>query len=46
MIPAYMVVKTLGLIDTYAALILPFAIVQFNMFMMKNYMEATAKRGN
>ena len=39
MIPAYMVVKTLGLIDTYAALILPFAIVQFNMFMMKNYME-------
>mgnify|MGYP002673102026 CR=1 FL=1 len=39
MIPAYMVVKTLGLIDTYAALILPFGIVQFNMFMMKNYME-------
>lgn len=39
MIPAYMVIKTLGLIDTYAALILPFGIVQFNMFMMKNYME-------
>ncbi len=30
--PCNMVVKTLGLIDTYAALILPFAIVQFNMF--------------
>ena len=40
MIPAYMVVKTLGLIDTYAGIILPFAIVQFNMFMMKNYFEA------
>ncbi len=38
-IPAYMVVKTLGLIDTYAGMILPFAIVQFNMFMMKNYFE-------
>ena len=38
-IPAYMVVKTLGLINTYAGIILPFAIVQFNMFMMKNYFE-------
>lgn len=38
-IPAYMVVKSLNLIDTYAAMILPFAIVQFNMFMMKNYFE-------
>lgn len=37
MIPAYMVVRTLGLIDTYAACILPFAIVQFNMFIVKNY---------
>jgi putative aldouronate transport system permease protein len=40
MIPAYMVVKTLGLLDTYAACILPFAIVQFNMFIVKNYFEA------
>lgn len=38
-IPAYMVVRTLGLIDTYFACILPFAIVQFNMFIMKNYFE-------
>ncbi|MCI8530818.1 MAG: carbohydrate ABC transporter permease [Lachnospiraceae bacterium] len=39
MIPAYMVVKTLGLIDTYGAMILPFAVIQFNMFMVKNYFE-------
>jgi putative aldouronate transport system permease protein len=40
MIPAYMVVRSLGLIDTYFACILPFAIVQFNMFIVKNYFEA------
>ncbi len=39
MIPAYMVVRSLGLLDTYAACILPFAIVQFNMFIVKNYFE-------
>lgn len=39
MIPAYMVVRTLGIYNTYAACILPFAIVQFNMFIMKNYFE-------
>ena len=39
MVPAFMVVKTLGILDTYAALILPFAIVQFNMLVVKNYME-------
>lgn len=38
-IPAYMVVRTLGLIDTYWGMILPFAIVQFNMFIVKNYFE-------
>ena len=38
-IPAYMVVRTLGLIDTYWGVILPFAIVQFNMFIVKNYFE-------
>lgn len=38
-VPAYMVVKTIGLIDTYWALILPFAIVQFNMLVVKNYFE-------
>lgn len=40
MIPAYMVVRTLGLLDTIWACILPFAIVQFNMFIVKNYFEA------
>jgi putative aldouronate transport system permease protein len=39
MVPAYMVIKTLGLMDTYAALILPFIIIQFNMLIVKNYME-------
>lgn len=38
-VPAYMVVRTLGIMDTYAALILPFFIVQFNMFIVKNYFE-------
>ena len=38
-VPAYMVVQMLGILDTYAALILPFAIVQFNMFIVKNYFE-------
>lgn len=40
MIPSYMVVRTLGILDTYAACILPFAITQFNMFIVKNYFEA------
>lgn len=40
MIPAYMVVRTLGILDTIWACILPFAIVQFNMFIVKNYFEA------
>lgn len=40
MIPAYMVVRTLGILDTYLACILPFAIVQFNMFIVKNYFES------
>ncbi len=39
MIPAFMVVKALGILDTYAALILPFVIVQFNMLIVKNYFE-------
>lgn len=40
MIPAYMVIKWLGLLNTYAALILPFVIVQFNMLVVKNSFEA------
>jgi putative aldouronate transport system permease protein len=39
MVPAYMVIKTLGLMDTYGALILPFIIIQFNMLVVKNYIE-------
>lgn len=39
-VPAYMVVNTLGIMDTYWACILPFAIVQFNMFIVKNFFEA------
>ncbi len=39
MIPSYLVVKTLGLLDTYLALILPFAIIQFNMLIVKSYLE-------
>ena len=39
MVPAYMVVRTLGIMDTFAALILPFFIVHFNMFIVKNYFE-------
>lgn len=39
MVPAFMVVKSLGILDTYAALILPFVIVQFNMLVIKNHIE-------
>ena len=39
MVPSFMVVKTLGILDTFFALILPFVIVQFNMLIVKNYME-------
>jgi len=38
-VPAYMVVNTLGILDTYWAMILPFAIVQFNMLIVKSYFE-------
>lgn len=38
-VPAYMVVRTLGIMDTFAALILPFFIIHFNMFIVKNYFE-------
>ncbi|HOO52499.1 MAG TPA: carbohydrate ABC transporter permease, partial [Alphaproteobacteria bacterium] len=35
-IPAYMVIRTIGIYNTYWACIMPFAIVQFNMFIVKN----------
>ncbi|GAK42468.1 carbohydrate ABC transporter permease [Paenibacillus urinalis] len=39
MIPTFLVVKELGLIDTYAALILPSAISAFNMIILKNFFQ-------
>ena len=39
MVPTYMIIKTYGLLDRYAALILPFMIIQFNLLIVKNYLE-------
>lgn len=39
MIPTFLVVKELGLIDSYAALILPSAISAFNMIILKNFFQ-------
>ncbi len=38
-IPNYMIVKNLGLINTYWALILPKIAVAFNMFLVKQFLE-------
>jgi ABC-type glycerol-3-phosphate transport system permease component len=35
LIPQYIIVRQLGLLDTYAALILPFAVSSFGIFMMR-----------
>jgi putative aldouronate transport system permease protein len=40
MIPTYLVVKNLGLINTYWALILPVAISAFNLIIMRNFFQA------
>ncbi|MBR7133501.1 MAG: carbohydrate ABC transporter permease [Clostridia bacterium] len=40
-IPTYMVVQNLGLIDTYAALIIPKIAVSFNLFLMIQFMSQT-----
>ena len=37
-IPFYMVVRYLGMIDSYASLIIPSAISTYNLILMKNYM--------
>lgn len=37
MIPTYLVVKSLGLIDSYWSLILPIAINAFNLIIMRNF---------
>lgn len=39
MIPTYIVVKNLGLIDSYWALILPVAISPFNLMIIKNFFQ-------
>lgn len=43
MIPTFLVVKELGLIDSYAALILPSAISAFNMIILKNFFRISRK---
>jgi len=40
MIPTYLVVKNLGLINSYWALILPVAISAFNLIIMRNFFQA------
>lgn len=40
MIPTYMVVRTLGLINTRLAMVLPGMISAWNMFMMRNFFSA------
>lgn len=39
MIPTFLVVKELGLIDTYSSLIIPSAISAFNMIILKNFFQ-------
>ncbi|OAS82517.1 MULTISPECIES: carbohydrate ABC transporter permease [Metabacillus] len=40
MIPTYLVVRNMGLIDSYWALILPVAINAFNLIIMRNFFQA------
>ncbi|WP_426450220.1 carbohydrate ABC transporter permease [Paenibacillus sp. S-38] len=39
MIPTFLVVKEMGLIDTYASLIIPGAINAFNLIIMRNFFQ-------
>ena len=39
MIPTYLVVNALGLIDSYASLIIPGAISSFNLILVKNFFQ-------
>ncbi|WP_042462420.1 carbohydrate ABC transporter permease [Neobacillus dielmonensis] len=43
MIPTYMVVKGLGLLDTYWALMIPGAISAFNLIIVKNFFQELPK---
>ena len=40
LIPSYLVVKSLGLLDTYASMILPGFISAYNMVIMRNYFQS------
>ena len=40
LIPSYLVVKNLGLLDTYAAMILPGFISAYNLVIMRNYFQS------
>ena len=39
MVPNYMMIRALGLMDSYMAIILPFMIIPFNMLVVKTYIE-------
>ncbi|UJF33922.1 carbohydrate ABC transporter permease [Paenibacillus hexagrammi] len=39
LIPTFLVVKELGLIDSYAALVLPSAVSAFNLIILKNFFQ-------
>lgn len=39
MVPLYLVMARLGLLDTYAALILPFAVDAFSIFLVRQYVS-------
>ncbi|QAY67636.1 carbohydrate ABC transporter permease [Paenibacillus protaetiae] len=39
LIPTFLVVKNLGLVDSYAALILPSTITAFNMIILRNFFQ-------
>lgn len=43
LIPFYLTVRQLGLIDSWSALILPYAISTFNMIVLKSYFQALPK---
>lgn len=40
-IPIFKMMSTLGMIDTYASLVLPYAVSMFGIFMMKQYVESS-----
>lgn len=40
MIPTFLIVKSLGLLDSFWALVLPGAMSAYNMFILKNYMQS------